>query len=181
MFATASRGLKVGAACWAAGLVATMLVGTLVIRGIAGAVVASFPGAVAFYLNGHGFLLFELLTGDVTTMGGESPIGPLAIVLLTLVALFVLLLGGAYVGTDADSPSQAIRAGATIALGYTAMTGIALLLLLNLMPLESTLSGARTSSALDGFALRVVVAGVVAPILVGAIGALAASGTEVST
>lgn len=178
MLSNVLRGSKVGAACWATGLVATMLVGTLVIGGVAGAVVASFQGAVAFYLNGHGFLLWELATGDSTVVAADSPIGPVAIALLTLLPLAVLLLGGAYLGGDVASPSQAVLAGATLALGYGATTVVALALVLQSMPLDAGVSGVATGFVRRGVATRVVVAGFVAPMLVGTAGALAGRRTE---
>jgi hypothetical protein len=162
MLGTAARGLKVGAAAWGAGLLATMLVGTLVVGGLAGWVLSSFHGALGIYIHAHSPLLWSA-AGDI------AAVGPLAIALLVLVPVVALLAAGGYLGGKTASTTAAVRDGASVAIGYAAATAAALVLAAT----AAGGTGADTRSLVQGpFAVRVAIAAIVAPIVLGAAGAL---------
>ncbi len=165
------RGLKVGALGWVAGLVGTVLAGTLVVGGFAGAVVASLPGAYAFYLNAHG--LFAI--GDLHTWNLAASADVLGIFdLLVLVALPVtVLLGcGAHLAAEAESRQTAVRAGASVTLGYGLLVLLTTLFLFAQASRLLATDGVAAALTNAGIVARLLVAGVLSPLVFGTLGGL---------
>lgn len=164
---TLLRPAKLGLAGWFAGLFGSMLVSLLVVGGIAGAVTASLPGAVAVYVNAHGFLVYSLATGEGTVGGGTTPIALVPTVCWSLLPLLVLLGVGAVLADGAGTLGVAVRRGASVVLGYGTGTVVSFLWLLHL---SARLGGGVTDFFEGALLLRFAVAGLLAPIVLGGLG-----------